>query len=112
MLETLAHPSVRAVEIVGNQIATLAHDRTAFDEDDVFAASFLCYGNADAPSATLCEGRWFVPPGPLGPYGGAAVLEENEAHLHVLARFYSADAKAVGEVSLALSTRASVRVRG
>jgi hypothetical protein len=108
-LETLAHPAVRTVEIVGDQLAILAHARAAIDADDIFAASFLCYGNGDAPSATLTEERWFLTPGPLGPAGGAAVLEETEAS--VVATFYSADAKVLRKVTLALSRRANVQVR-
>ena len=40
---------LRTVEMFGDRVAVLIHDKALLDEEDIFSATFLIYGKSDAP---------------------------------------------------------------
>jgi hypothetical protein len=76
----------RVVEIIGDRLALLVHDRASLDEDDVFSASLLVYGKSDAPLAKRIGSRWFLTPGPITETGeaGAVVLDDSAGDLQAI----------------------------
>ena len=75
-LESLPHRILRTMEMVGDRIAILIHDKELLDEEDIFAASLLIYGKSDVPLVRKIGGRFFITPGTLGPLGGVCVLDD------------------------------------
>ncbi len=48
-LERLSPEELRSVEMFGDRVAVLIHDKAMLDEEDIFSASFLIYGKSDSP---------------------------------------------------------------
>ncbi len=77
-LERLPLQELRAVEMFGDRVAVLIHDKANLDEEDIFSATFLVYGKSDSPLVKKIGPRWFVTPGPLGDVpGGVMVLDDS-----------------------------------
>ncbi len=77
-LERLPPEELRSVEMFGDRVAVLIHDKALLDEEDIFSASFLIYGRGDAPLIKKIGPRWFLTPGPVAdPGGGAMVLDDS-----------------------------------
>jgi hypothetical protein len=77
-LERLPMRELRAVEMFGDRVAVLVHDKALLDEEDIFSATFLVYGKSDEPLVKRIGPRWFVTPGPLGDVeGGVMVLDDS-----------------------------------
>jgi hypothetical protein len=92
-IEGLPRADRRAVELFGDRLALLVHDRALLDEDDIFAASLLIYGKSDVPLAKRIGPRWFLTPGPLGTTGGGAIVLD-DARGEVEASFYDLEGRA------------------
>jgi len=89
-LESLPPLELRSVEMFGDRVAILVHDKAMLDEEDIFSATFLVYGKSDGPLAKAIGPRWFITPGPIGALrGGALVLDDSGEE--VVATFYGAD---------------------
>ncbi len=99
-IEGLPRADRRAVEMFGDRLALLVHDRALLDEDDIFAASLLIYGKSDAPLAKRIGPRWFLTPGPLGTAGGGAIVLD-DARGEVEASFYDLEGRAPHTETLA-----------
>lgn len=77
-LERLPLQELRAVEMFGDRVAVLIHDKGLLDEEDIFSATFLVYGKSDSPLVKKIGPRWFLTPGPLGDVpGGVMVLDDS-----------------------------------
>ena len=48
-LESLPPRELRSVEMFGDRVAILVHDKALLDEEDIFAATFLVYGKSEGP---------------------------------------------------------------
>ncbi len=83
-LEALPAQISRTIEMIGDRVAVLIHDKALLDEEDILAANLLFFGKSDAPLVRKIGARWFVTPGPLGAAGsggaesagGIAVLDD------------------------------------
>ena len=76
-LERLPPEQLRTVEMFGDRMAVLIHDKALLDEEDIFSAAFLVYGRSTAPLLKRIGPRWFLTPGPIGSTrGGCAVLDD------------------------------------
>jgi hypothetical protein len=88
-LEALPEQSSRTIEMVGDRVAILIHDKSQLEEEDILAANILLYGKGDAPLVHKVGARWFVTPGPIGSSGGGlAVLDDEQDE--VVATIYDA----------------------
>ncbi|WP_394843648.1 hypothetical protein LZC95_42180 [Pendulispora brunnea] len=99
-LESLPHRILRTMEMVGDRIAILIHDKELLDEEDIFAASLLIYGKSDVPLVRKIGGRFFITPGMLGPRGGICVLDDTGDEIAVAV--YNIEGEAVLHERLAL----------
>ena len=77
LLEALP-PGGRTIEMVGDRVAVLIHDKALLDEEDILAANLLIYGKSDAPMVKKIGSRWFVSPGQIGSSGGGAAILDDE----------------------------------
>lgn len=76
-LERLPPRELRTVEMFGDRVAVLIHDKALLDEEDIFSAALLIYGKGDGPLLKKIGPRWFITPGPVGgPGQGAIVLDD------------------------------------
>jgi hypothetical protein len=109
-LETLPHGG-RTIEMVGDRVAVLIHDKAALDEEDILAANLLIFGNSAEPLVKKIGTRWFVSPGHIGsPNGGVAVLEDDGSD--IVCTVYDAAGKPTIRESLASARPTKVRVQG
>jgi hypothetical protein len=109
-IEGLPRADRRAVEMFGDRLALLVHDRALLDEDDIFAASLLIYGKSDAPLAKRIGTRWFLTPGPIGAAGGGAIVLD-DARGEVEASFYDLEGRPTHTETLAQARQAHVSVQ-
>lgn len=111
-LEALPEQSSRTIEMVGDRVAILIHDKGQLEEEDILAANILLYGKSDAPLLRKVGPRWFLTPGPIGSSGGGlAVLDDEQDE--VVATIYDASGKpAVREVLVGPRQRAKARATG
>jgi hypothetical protein len=109
-LESLPTLELRSVEMFGDRVAVLIHDKALLDEEDIFSATFLVYGKGDGPLIKKIGPRWFLTPGPIGsPGGGAIVLDDAEDE--VVATLYDAEGRAARTEILASERAAKLRVQ-
>ncbi len=70
-LERLPPKELRTVEMFGDRVAVLIHDKALLDEEDIFSAKLLIYGKSDRALVKAIGPRWFMTPGPVGGAGAA-----------------------------------------
>jgi hypothetical protein len=109
-LESLSTLELRSVEMFGDRVAILVHDKALLDEEDIFSATFLIYGKSDGPLAKKIGSRWFLTPGPIGcPGGGSIVLDDSGDD--VVATFYDGDGQLTRTETLKAPRAAKVSVQ-
>jgi hypothetical protein len=109
-LERLPPDELRAVEMFGDRVAVLVHDKALLDEEDIFAATFLVYGRSDGPLVKQIGPRWFLTPGPVGSAGGGgAVLDDSGDD--VVATLYDADGCASASETMTIRRAAKLSVQ-
>jgi hypothetical protein len=110
-LESLPEKVNRTIEMFGDRVAVLIHDKGALDEEDILAANILVFGKSDAPLIKRIGGRWFVTPGVIGAQGGGiAVIEDDQDD--VVAAVYDGSGKQTQRATLTLQRAAKMRVQG
>jgi hypothetical protein len=109
-LESLPHRILRTMEMVGDRIAVLIHDKGLLDEEDIFAANLLVYGRSEAHLVKKIGARWFLTPGPLGPSGGILILDD--AADEIVATVYDGRGKALHSEQLVLPRTTKMRIQG
>ena len=100
-LEALPEQVARTIEMVGDRVAVLIHDKAQLDEEDILAANILLFGNSDAPLVRKIGPRWFVAPGPIGSRGGGAAVLDDEQD-EIVVTIYDAVGKATQREVLGL----------
>jgi hypothetical protein len=110
-LEALPEQIARTIEMVGDRVAVLIHDKALLDEEDILAANLLFFGKSEAPLVRKIGARWFVTPGPIGcEGGGSAVLDDEQEEITVT--IYDSAGKASQRESLSLHRATKMRVQG
>jgi hypothetical protein len=100
-LERLPATQLRTVEIFGDRVAVLIHDKALLDEEDIFSATFLVYGRSNGPLVKKIGPRWFLTPGPIASIGGGcAVLDDSGEE--VVATLYEADGRISASETMAV----------
>jgi hypothetical protein len=101
----------RTIEMVGDRVAVLIHDKATLDEEDILAANLLVYGKSEHPLVKRIGTRWFVTPGHVGcANGGAAVLDDEEED--VVVTIFDANGKATLREVLTVQRTTKMRVQG
>jgi hypothetical protein len=109
-LERLPPEQLRSIEMLGDGVAVLIHDKAQLDEEDIFAATFLVYGRSTDPLVKRIGPRWFLTPGPIGSSGGCAVLDDTGDE--VVATVYDAEGSTfVSETMAVVRQRPKLSVR-
>ena len=91
-LERLPPGELRTVEMFGDRVSVLIHDKALLDEEDILSASFLIYGRSEAPLLRRIGPRWFLTPGPVASAaGGSIVLDESTDE--IVATLHDADGR-------------------
>jgi hypothetical protein len=110
-LERLPQDDLRSVEMFGDRVAVLIHDKALLDEEDIFSAALLIYGKSDAPLVKKIGQRWFLTPGPIGSDGGGAMVVD-DADDDVVATVYDSSGRASRSESLTAIRTAKLSVQG
>jgi hypothetical protein len=110
-LEGLPPELLRSVEIFGDRVAVLIHDKALLDEEDIFSASFLCYGKSDEPLVKKIGQRWFLTPGPVGSAGGGAIVLDDSSD-DVVASFYDSEGRPGKTLPLSTVRATKLSVQG
>jgi hypothetical protein len=109
-LERLPAENLRTVEMFGDQVAVLVHDKALLDEEDIASAGILVYGKSPSPLIKQIGRRWFLTPGPLRREGGGIfVLDDSERD--VVATVYGADGRMSGSEILGASGTTKLSVQ-
>jgi hypothetical protein len=110
-LEALPEEVARTIEMVGDRVAVLIHDKALLDEEDILAANLLFFGKSEAPLVRKIGARWFVTPGPIGCEGGGiAVLDDEQEEITIT--IYDSAGKTSQRESLSLHRATKMRVQG
>jgi len=110
-LESLPSGQSRTIEMIGDRVAILIHDKGLLDEEDIFAAHLLIYGRGDKPLVKRIGTRWFLTPGPINSAGGGiAVLDDAKDEIEL--SIYDVEGKQSSTQLLAMSRAANMRVQG
>lgn len=110
-LERLPPEELRTVEMFGDRVAVLIHDKALLDEEDIFSAKLLIYGKSDSALVKAIGPRWFMTPGPVGGAGcGAIVLDDADDEL--IATVYDADGRPFRTETLVSTRAAKMSVQG
>ena len=109
-LESLPPRELRSVEMFGDRVAILVHDKALLDEEDIFAATFLVYGKSDGPLVKKIGPRWFLTPGPISQDEGGAIVLDDSAE-EVVATFYDADGRVARSEALPAIRLAKLSVK-
>ncbi len=109
-LEELPHDGL-SVEMFGDRVAVLIHDKGQLDEEDIFSATFLVYGKSDVPLVKAIGARWFLTPGRLGSAGGGVLILDDEGET-VLGSVYDTDGNRTHHEPLVVPRAAKMRVQG
>ncbi len=84
-LRTLPPPPARAVEMLGDRICLVVHDKKILDEEDIANAAVIVYGASPERLLKRFGPRYFFTPGPLAEDGVLGVLEfDDEGHAAIL----------------------------
>lgn len=110
-LESLPEQISRTIEMLGDRVAVLIHDKALLDEEDILAANLLFYGKSDGPLIKKIGARWFVTPGPIGCEGGGiAVLDDDGDEVEVT--IHDSLGKPMTTEALTVQRAAKMRVQG
>lgn len=110
-LERLPPEELRSVEMFGDRVAILIHDKALLDEEDIYAATYLFYGRSDGPLIKNIGPRWFLTPGPVGCAGGGALVLDDASDA-VVATLFDADGRAAATETLSVGRAAKLSVQG
>ncbi|MDP8998838.1 MAG: hypothetical protein M3O46_01865 [Myxococcota bacterium] len=109
-LERLPPAELRTVEMFGDGVAVLIHDKALLDEEDIFSATFFVYGRSNSPLVKGIGPRWFVTPGPIGSAGGGCAVIDDSGD-DVIATLYDTNGRATASETLAVRRTAKLSVQ-
>ncbi|MDB4941531.1 MAG: hypothetical protein JWP97_1065 [Labilithrix sp.] len=110
-LETLPEDVARTIEMIGDRVAVLIHDKALLDEEDILAANLLFFGKSEAPVIRRIGARWFVTPGPIGCAGGGIAVVDDDGD-DVAVTIHDSSGKATQREVLTAQRQAKLRVQG
>lgn len=110
-LEALPEEISRTIEMVGDRVAVLIHDKALLDEEDILAANLLFFGKSDAPLVRKIGARWFVTPGPIGCEGGGIAVLDDEGD-EIMITIFDSIGKQTQREALSMHRPTKMRVQG
>lgn len=109
-LEALPEKEGRTIEMFGDRVAVLIHDKANLDEEDILAANILIFGKNEGPLVRRIGPRWFVSPGLLTGAGGIAVIDDEEEDIRLT--IHDPVGKVTATEVLTVQRAAKMRVQG
>jgi hypothetical protein len=110
-LESLPGGEGRTIEMIGDRVAVLIHDKANLDEEDIVSANLLVYGKSPEPLVRKIGARWFISPGILGcPAGGVAVIEDKDEKVY--AEIFDEQGVCTMTESLEMTRKTTTKVQG
>jgi hypothetical protein len=111
VLESLPGRGARTIEMIGDRVAVLIHDKAALDEEDIVSANLLVYGKSPEPLVKKIGARWFISPGVIGcPGGGVAVIEDKDES--ITAEIFDEHGTCKVTENLEMTRKTTTRVQG
>jgi hypothetical protein len=110
-LESLPEQVSRTIEMIGDRVAVLIHDKALLDEEDILAANLLFYGKSDTPLIKRIGARWFVTPGVIGCEGGGIAVVDDDGE-DITVTIHDSLGKAKQTEALTMQRTAKMRVQG
>ncbi|HEY2512795.1 MAG TPA: hypothetical protein VGI39_18140 [Polyangiaceae bacterium] len=112
VLEALPpNAGARTIEMIGDRVAVLLHDKAMLDEEDIFGANLLVFGKSPEPLVKKVGTRWFMTPGVIGSAGGgAAVLDDSGEE--IVASIYGADGRCSFSEPIAIARATKMKIQG
>jgi hypothetical protein len=110
-LEALPEQVARTIEMIGDRVAVLIHDKALLDEEDILAANLLFFGKSDAPVVRKIGARWFVTPGEIGSEGGGIAVVDDEGE-EIAVTIYDSTGKPTLRETLTAQRPVKMRVQG
>ena len=110
-LEALPEQVARTIEMIGDRVAVLIHDKALLDEEDILAANLLFFGKSDGPLVRKIGARWFVTPGEIGCEGGGIAVVDDEAQ-EIAVTIYDSTGKPTLRETLTAQRPVKMRVQG
>lgn len=110
-LEALPEQISRTIEMVGDRVAVLIHDKALLDEEDILAANLLFFGKSEGPLVRKIGARWFVTPGPIGSEGGGIAVLDDEGD-DITITIYDSTGKPSQREALTVHRATKMRVQG
>ena len=110
-LESLPEQVARTIEMIGDRVAVLIHDKALLDEEDILAANLLFYGKSDGPLVKRIGARWFVTPGVIGSEGGGIAVVDDDGD-DITVTIHDSLGKAMQTEALTMQRTAKMRVQG
>jgi hypothetical protein len=110
-LEALPEQISRTIEMVGDRVAVLIHDKALLDEEDILAANLLFFGKSEGPLVRKIGARWFVTPGPIGSEGGGIAVIDDESD-EITVTIYDSTGKPSQREALIVQRPTKMRVQG
>jgi hypothetical protein len=101
----------RTIEMVGDRVAVLIHDKALLDEEDILAANLLFFGKSEGPLVRKIGARWFVTPGPIGSEGGGIAVIDDESD-EITVTIYDSTGKPSQREALIVQRPTKMRVQG
>jgi hypothetical protein len=109
-LESLPQRIWRTIEMVGDRVAVLVHDKALLDEEDILSASLLVYGKSELPFTKKIGTRWFMTPGELNEKGGICVLDDAKEEIEV--SLFDCQGALIKTDTLPMPRASTMRVQG
>jgi len=110
-LESLPSGAARTIEMIGDRVAVLIHDKALLDEEDIMSANLLVYGKSADPLVKKIGARWFISPGIIAcPKGGIAVIEDRDEG--IVAEIFDERGTLTLTESLDIARKTTTRVQG
>jgi hypothetical protein len=110
-LEALPEETSRTIEMIGDRVAVLIHDKSLLDEEDILAANLLFFGKSEGPLIRQIGARWFMTPGPIGSEGGGIAVLDDESG-EIMVTIFDSLGKQSQRETLTLNRPAKFRVQG
>jgi hypothetical protein len=110
-LESLPQGAFRSMEMVGDRVAVIVHDKSVLDEEDIFAANVLVFGKSAEPVVKKIGARWFVSPGHVGCVGGSIAVLDDEGE-DIVASVYDLEGTCSMRETLAAPRAAKMKIQG
>ena len=82
-IRRLPPPPARAIEMIGDRIVTMVHDKAILGEEDIANSTLLVYGKSKETLLKRFGPRYFLTPGPLSNRKVAVVEGDDEGQLIV-----------------------------